>query len=123
MDLNSYIGNIVVATVLTGLALFAEHVALWERPWRLTRPAAYVVGVTTLLLGSGVWAWQQSRLGPIDPWLATFAFAIISGGSGLGILIAYWVRGVRSVIERNGKTKQQISEVLDDGPLGDLRRN
>jgi hypothetical protein len=124
MDMNSYIGNVALGWIVSSLGLGLEHLALWDQPWRLAEPWDHVVGVLTLLGGCAVWAWRQTLIGPIDPWLAVFAFGLIST-SGLWIAVAYWLRRGFKFIQRNGERHRALARELEgtDGPVVDPRRN
>jgi len=125
MDMNLYIGNVALGWLVASLALIAEHIALWEMPWRLSEPANYVVGMLTVLGGCAVWAWRQAQAEPIDPWLAVIAFGIIASSGGW-IVLAYGLRGRLTLKRARDKAisqrKSDIAGALDD-TLDDLRRN
>jgi len=125
MYMNVFMGNVALGWLVASLALIAEHMALWELPWRLSEPANYVIGMLTVLGGCAVWGWRQAQSGPIDPWLAVIAFGIIASSGGW-IVLAYGLRG-RLTIKRARETaiqqrKNAIAGALDD-TLDDLRRN
>ena len=126
MDMNVYIGNVALGWMVASLALIAEHVVLWEQPWRLSEPVNYIVGVLTILAGCTIWAWRQAQTGAVDPWLAVIAFVFIAVGSGAWIVLAYGLRGRLRLKQdkdrRIGKIRANTAEALDD-TLDDLRRN
>jgi hypothetical protein len=126
MDYSAYLWNVFLGGSLSTTILLALHIALWDRPWRLTPPATYVVGVFVLLVGCGVWGLQQSEEGPIDPIMAVLAFGIIATMGGLSIGIAYWARGRLKLIEEGGRQKRVLDRELGsiiDGTPSDPRRN
>lgn len=85
-----HIGPILIASLLAVALLIAEHVTLWNRPWRLTRIASYAVGTATLFTGFVLWAALEN--GPIDPWHAVIAVLVIDLSGGAAIITAYWFR-------------------------------
>ena len=124
MDMNAYIGNVIIGLVISTLGLLAEHYALLLPPWRLSEPWNYAAGILTILGGCAVWAWYQQ--GPIDPWLAVIAFGIIAIGSGFWVVVAYAAEGrlrlLKKTKEAIAQRKAAIAGALDD-TLDDLRRN
>lgn len=126
MDMNAFVGNVALGWLVASLALIAEHLALWDQPWRLSEPVNYIVGVLTILGGCAVWAWRQAQSGPIDPWLALIAFGLIAVGSGGWIVLAYGLRGRLTLIRaRETRVQQRKAEIVGalDDTLDDLRRN
>jgi hypothetical protein len=75
-----------ICTAACALSLIAEHIGLWHSPWRLSRPACYVVGTATIGLWWSIWCL----------WIgfAVFAVAFWSMliGAGVWIVLAYWLR-------------------------------
>lgn len=75
------------------LALGAQHLVLYKWPLRLSRPAAFIVGLLTLLAFCTLWAmWARGIAGAIDPLIAVLAFWVICGMGGLVVAVAYWLR-------------------------------
>ena len=77
-----------ICTATCGITLIAEHIGLWRMPWRLNRPASYVVGTATIAAWWSVWClWIGAALFAVALWVLLI-------GSGVWIVIAYWLRGV-----------------------------
>ena len=80
----------VIAGLLGGALLVAEHVALWHEPWRLRRPAAYTLGIATL---GTVFAWWCHRHQHRHAQEALAAWGVIATLGGAATWVAYWLRG------------------------------
>jgi hypothetical protein len=113
MDLTTYFNNVFLGWLVTLAILAAVHVGLWASPLRLTPPITYLVGVGILLLGYGVWGWQQAEYGPIDPRMAVLAFAL-NASSGLVILFFYWLRGGLTLFEKRVRQKNVVDRALEE---------
>lgn len=85
----------VVAGTLAAGALVVEHLAFWERPWRLSRPASYGLGTATLGL---VFTWWARRNRAEESALAWW---IIAGLGGSAVVTAHWFR--RSLSELDAR--------------------
>lgn len=96
--------------------LLAGHVALWARPWRLSRPAAYSVGLSIIGVAFTLWAasWGLEA--------AAVGFWIIAGIGGAAVIAAWWWRAVLQQIrdtsflrgQLRGMTAENIA-ALDEG--------
>jgi membrane associated rhomboid family serine protease len=84
------LGSIALAAAFTAALLFAEHIAMWNQPWRADAPWNYVIGVLTLAAGWLVWGLIAT--GPIDPLDAAISIALVSFGGGAVIVLCYAVR-------------------------------
>jgi hypothetical protein len=103
-------------------ALLAEHTALWEEPQRLPRPAAYVVGTTTLGGGLLGWVLRNRHKDALTTWLAAAVIAAIGGGI---VIVAYYVRHVarqlRRGAEQGGQLHGRIAVLRQETPDGHVR--
>lgn len=98
----------VICAIGAALSLLAEHLALWDAPWRLSRPASYVLGVATLLIWFAVWAIAQGELN------ALAALCTITGAGGGTVIIAYWVRGRLDEIRTRSRAAGAASVLSQD---------
>lgn len=89
--------------IVASALLIAEHIALWEQPWRLEAPWNYVVGLGTVLLGCLVWA--VTARGPVAPLDAWGSFVLVSTSGGW-ITLGYYVRG------RQGRRKKAQDDAV-----------
>lgn len=96
----------VVGGLLGAAALVAQHVALAHEPWRLKRPAAYSVGVSTLGL---VFSWWCHRHERADARAALGAWWIIAALGGAATWIAYWLRGRLSDVDARAVYAGQVA--------------
>jgi hypothetical protein len=80
---------------LTALLLIAGHWAPWPR--RLHRLAAYSYGVTTILLGAGLWLLLVDQW-PV--WLGLLAFAFIGGATTAAGWLIDWALNARLRLEQ-----------------------
>lgn len=79
----------ILIAFATAAVLAVEHVALYPRPLRLSRPLAFVLGTLTIGGGFSVWCW----LNPQAPALvALVAFWVITGIGGLTVAVLYLLR-------------------------------
>lgn len=65
---------LLIAWTFTSAMLVAEHIGLWQQPWRAEKPYTYIIGIATLLLGDLIWAAQIPQ--PIPATDAVIAFGI-----------------------------------------------
>lgn len=84
-------GPIALALTFAAALLFAEHMAMWDQPWRIDAPWSYVLGVATLAASWIVWG--LSATGPVTPIDAVASIVLISAGGGAVVVVAYAVRG------------------------------
>jgi hypothetical protein len=97
---------IVIGWLLAAALLIAEHLGMWNQPWRLRRPWNYLVGVLTLATG---WiAWAATAASPVTPIDAVANIGAVST-AGVVILIAYYVRGR---LDQRDKQAQQQGELI-----------
>jgi hypothetical protein len=75
------------AGALAAGALAAEHMALWQKRWRLSRPAAYALGTATLSTAFIGWCVAEQE------YRAATAWCVIAGMGGAVVTTAYYVRG------------------------------
>lgn len=85
---------------LAAVVLLLEHLLCWGRPWRLTRPQAYTVGVATLGLCFSGWAMTTPG---VTGEAAVIAWWVIAAMSGAVISSAYWLRGRMAEIKERSK--------------------
>jgi hypothetical protein len=86
----------VVAAATVSAALLAEHLALWHRPFRLNRVAAFVVGTFTISGGFSLWAYAADTTIVLGPYWT------ITASGGIAVIIAYWIRRATQCIHRRG---------------------
>lgn len=80
--------ELAICTAGAAISLIAEHIGLWRLPWRLSRPASYVVGTATIASWWSVWCvWAGFVLFAVAFWAMLI-------GSGVWIVLAYWLRSV-----------------------------
>jgi hypothetical protein len=82
--------------------LLLEHVVLWNQPYRLPRPVAYLVGTATLGCGFSAWAWRRYPDAVIGYWM-------IAGICGSAVVGAYWIRHVLHELDRRAYVAGRIA--------------
>lgn len=126
------IAPILQGWLVSSALLIAEHVGLWQQPWRLDAPWNYIVGLGTVLFGCFVWAVTvQGPVTGVDAWGSFFLIATSGGWVALG----YYIRGrlakQKKHDEKAVKAIRLTQELIDQGgPDGatratgsDYRRN
>ena len=98
---------LIIWSLVTALLLLAEHIALWRKPWRLTRPQAYSLGTATIALGYTGWAWSFGVLG------AAIALWVVIIVSGIVVSGAYYVRRVLADLDRQAFKAGQVAGPID----------
>lgn len=110
-------GSIGIAIAFTAALLFAEHVAMWNQPWRVDAPWNYVIGVLTLALGWVVWGLNAT--GPVTPIDAVVSVMLISFSSGAVIVLCYAVRGRLERAKKNNvvvtQARSLTQAIIDEG--------
>ena len=109
-------GPIAIGWVLTASLLLAEHIGLWEQPWKIDAPWNYMLGVLTLTVG---WiAWGLTARGPISPIDAVANIAAVTS-AGVIILICYWARGRWDKRQKQSaivsKARSLTQAIIDEG--------
>ncbi len=97
--------ELAICTVGAAISLIAEHIGLWRLPWRLSRPASYVVGTATIACWWSVWCLR------IDQPLFAVAFWVLLIGAGSPVVLAYWLRGVLAKHDEAAYTAGKHSRV------------
>ena len=108
--------SIALALAFTAALLIAEHVVMWDQPWRVERPWNYVIGVGTLAVGWIVWGVTAS--GPVTPIDAAVSIILISFGSGATVLLCYAVRGRLDRAKKNNSVvaeAERLTQAIIDG--------
>ncbi len=96
----------VLGWLLSAAMLLAEHIGMWDQPWRLREPYTYIVGVATLACG---WiTWGVTATGPVSPIDAVANICAVSS-SGVVVAVAYYVR---ARLGRHLDRAQQQGEVI-----------
>lgn len=104
--------DILVTALLTGAALAAQHYALYRRPRRLSRPAAFVVGTVTIYTGLTLWLATQGPM--VAPWRVVAALSLIIGMAGVVVLVAYaWRKQTLRQKIQDAAIQQAMREVVD----------
>lgn len=104
-------GPIAIGWTIAATLLIAEHLAMWDQPWRLEAPWNYLVGVVTLAAG---WAaWGLTAQGPISPVDAVANIGAVTS-SGAAILVAYWLRGRWDRHRKQHATVEQARRLTQD---------
>jgi hypothetical protein len=104
------IRDAVLAAGLSSGLLLLEHAALWRPPFRLSRPASYAVGSTTLGLAFSLWALRHHQAPAYQAMLAWWCIASSGGATVAG---AYYVRHILGQIDQ-----QALSAGLVAGGTG-----
>ncbi len=116
-------GPIAIAWVVTAALLFAEHMALWDQPWRLDAPWNYLLGVLTLAVGWAIWG--LTARGPISPIDAVANIGAVTT-SGAVILACYWWRGRWEKRQKQStaveKARQLTQSLIDEGGATHARK-
>lgn len=100
---NHLLRDAVVAGSATAGMLLVEHVTLWDEPFRLNRPAAYVVGTATLGVGFTAWAIRHRLHQAAIAWWA------IAGIGGVVVISAHWVRRVFDAVDERAFAAGQVA--------------
>jgi len=80
---------LVIGWLVGSALLGAEHVLLFNHPWKVDKPWSYVIGLGTVLLACLVWA--RAYTGLIAPTDAVIAFGIVSTSGGW-VILGYAIR-------------------------------
>lgn len=109
-------GPIAIGWLIAGALLFAEHMGMWEKPWRLDTPWNYLVGVLTLFVG---WiAWGMTASGPITPIDAVANISAVTSAGAI-VIICYAVRKRLDHKKEHTKTVQEAKAltqaIIDQG--------
>lgn len=99
--------DIVITALLTGGALALEHLLLYQRPRRLSRPAAFVVGTVTIYIGLALWLFAQGPF--VAAWRVMAALSLIIAVAGIVVLVAY---ALRKDAMRRGVQATAIQQVM-----------
>ncbi len=109
--------ELIICTLGSAATLLAEHAMLWNKPWKLNRPAAYSVGTATLAFWFFLWSvW-------IGYPVVGIGFLYLAGLSGSTVIVAYWVRGRLNRLDkysrRAGAASKPLSQARIDKGLRD----
>ncbi len=103
--------ELLIASGTTALLLLVQHIALWRKPWRMSRPQAYALGTGTIALGYTGWAWSFGIPGAA---LALWVMIVVCGAVVWG---AYYVRaalaGLTETARLSGRAGRPRTPVLD----------
>jgi hypothetical protein len=102
-------------TSVTALTLLLEHIALFRKPWRLSRPQAYALGTGTITLGYTGWAWSIDMIG------AAIGLWVIVAVSGSVVWFAYLIRNALTTMTEtarlSGRAGRPRSPALDQSTI------
>lgn len=117
-----WVGDAALAGGAASLALIAEHIGLWDPPYRLPPPANYAAGTFTLGMTFLVWALRHRQQQALEAWLAAAIIASMGGGT---VILAYYWREVaqqlRDGATRGGWLNGQIRQAVHGAAYGDDR--
>lgn len=91
-------GELGLCIVGCSLTLLAEHIGLWNTPWRLSPPASYAIGVGTLAGWYALWCVLMG-----DYLIFAVAFLFLAAGSGAWIVLAYWLRERLDILKQRSR--------------------
>lgn len=103
--------ELLIASGITALLLLAEHIALWRRPWRLSRPQAYALGTATIATGYTGWAWAFGVPGAA---LALWMMIIVCGSVVWG---AYYIRKALAGMTETARLSGRAGRPRTPSPL------
>lgn len=101
--------SLSLCTLGCSLSLITEHVMLWDRPWRLKRPASYCIGTLTLAFWFAIFCWM---VGP-EYIVFAVAFLLLASGSGATIILAYWVRERLDILKQQARSAGAASRPIE----------
>lgn len=96
-------------TLGAAATLIAQHIALWNHPWRLNPPIPYALGTLTLAFWFSVFCWL---IGP-QYLLFGVAFLLMAGIAGGAVIIAYWIRGRLDILKGRSRAAGRAEAVTN----------
>lgn len=85
--IESFLLTGIVAGIIAGVAILATHALFWSKPWRLSRPQAYAVGLAEIGIVYTGWLLEVGQAA------AAIGFWAIVVVAGFVDMAAWWYRG------------------------------